>query len=123
MLQIYVPISNLDWMNYRLVKNELTFHHIKKKENGGKRIIENGALLMPYAHQYLHLIEFKDIETYETLNRIFKQINSHRKEATYGQRQMIEYILREFEEIHKNDRGHKGKKLIKDEYLNRGFYL
>ena len=61
MLKIYKPYSNLDWMNYRLVKKDLTFHHIKKREDGGEQIIENGALLMPIAHQYLHIIEYKDI--------------------------------------------------------------
>ena len=53
MLRIYKPISNLDWMNYKLVKDKATFHHIVKRENGGKEVLENGAILMPEAHQYL----------------------------------------------------------------------
>lgn len=49
MLKIYKPYSNLDWMNYRLVKKDLTFHHIIKAEHGGERVISNGCLIMPIA--------------------------------------------------------------------------
>lgn len=121
MLKIYKPLSGLDWMNYKLVKKDVTFHHIIKRVNGGKRVIENGALLIPVAHQYLHLIEFKDIETYNAINKIFKFINQQQSEPTTEQREIIEYLLREFEKAHKNDKGSKGKSLIKYKYLERGF--
>ncbi len=49
MLTIYKPISGLDWLNYKIVRKNMTFHHIKKKEHGGKEVIGNGALLMPVA--------------------------------------------------------------------------
>ena len=49
MLHIYKPLSNMDWMNYRLVRKDLTFHHLVKREDGGKQVISNGALLMPVA--------------------------------------------------------------------------
>lgn len=119
MLKIYKPISNLDWMNYKLIKSDITFHHILKREDGGRRDIENGALLMPVAHQYLHLIEYKDIETYNAINRIFKYINQQREEPTQEQREIIEYLLKQFEEAHKWDKGSKGKLLIKHKYLER----
>lgn len=45
MLKIYKPISNLDWMNYKLVKKDVTRHHIIKKEVGGKLELNNIALL------------------------------------------------------------------------------
>ena len=50
------------------------FHHIIKAEHFGERVVSNGALLMPIAsvHQYLHIIEYKDIETYNAINKIFK---------------------------------------------------
>lgn len=119
MLKIYKPISNLDWMNYKLIKSDVTFHHIIKREDGGRRDIENGALLMPVAHQYLHLIEYKDIETYNAINRIFKYINQQKQEPTSEQRDIIEYLLKQFEEEHKWDKGSKGKLLIKHKYLER----
>lgn len=121
MLKIYQPISNLDWMNYRLIKKDVTFHHIVKRENKGKKDIYNGALLMPIAHQYLHLIEYKDIETYNTLNKIFKYVNQQGYEPTNEQREIIEYLLQEFENIHKWDKGSKGKLLIQKKYKDRSF--
>ena len=122
MLKIYVPISNLDWMNYRIVrKSDLTYHHIIKKCEGGKETIWNGALLMPVSHQYLHLIENKEIKTYIAINEIFKFINNQRREPTEEQRDIIEYLLKEFERNHEGDRSSKNKVLIKEEYLYRGY--
>ena len=31
MLKIYKPLSNLDWMNYVLKKEDVTYHHRIKK--------------------------------------------------------------------------------------------
>jgi hypothetical protein len=45
MLKIYQPLSNMDWMNYRLVRKDLTAHHILKKEDGGRLEQCNIALL------------------------------------------------------------------------------
>ena len=121
MLHIYKPLSDMDWMNYRLVRKDLTFHHIVKRENGGKQVISNGALIMPVApaHQYLHLIEYKDIETYNAINKIFKLVNDQEAEPTREQREIVEYLLREFEKIHRNDKNSKGKSLIQYKYLKR----
>lgn len=119
MLKIYVPYSNMDWLNYKLVRKDLTFHHIRKREDGGKATIDNGALLMPIGHQYLHLIEYKDIETYIAINKIFEIVNSQRSEPTLEQREIIEYLLRSFEEKYKRDKGSKGKLLIKYKYKDR----
>lgn len=121
MLKIYEPISGLDWLNYKLVRKDITFHHIQKRCNSGKRTIENGALLMPVAHQYLHLIEFRDIDTYNAINKIFECINHQRSEPTEGQREVIEYLLREFELVHRWDKGSKGKLLLQRKYLKRDF--
>ena len=117
MLKIYR--SNLDWMNYRLVKKDVTQHHIVKKEQGGLLEWDNIALLMPVSHQYLHLIECKDIETYVALNKIFKMINSQRDAPTDAQRELVEYLLCEFERVHKWDKSSKGKLLIQHKYLER----
>jgi len=119
MLKIYEPISGLDWMNYKLVKEQATFHHIEKKEDGGKQIITNGALLMPIPHQYLHIIECKDIKTYTTLNKMFKIINNQRYEPNKDQREIIECLLQDFEYHHRDTKNAKGKILIKEEYKKR----
>ena len=119
MLKIYKPISGLDWLNYKLVKDKVTYHHIIKRESNGKRTIENGAVLMPVAHQYLHLIESKDIETYIGIKKIFEYINQQQYEPTQEQREILEYMLRQFEYEHRFDKGSKGKILIKHKYLER----
>lgn len=119
MLKIYKPYSNLDWLNYKLVREQATFHHIEKREDGGKQIITNGAILMPIPHQYLHIIEYKDIKTYTTINKMFKIINNQRYEPTRDQREIMECLLQDFEYHHSDDRNAKGKLLIKDEYRKR----
>lgn len=119
MLKIYKPISNLDWMNYKLIKKDVTRHHIIKKEDGGKLEINNLALLMPIPHQYLHLIEFKDYKTYKHINDIFRIVNDQRYEPTREQRETLEYILTTFETKHEKDKNSKGKLLIKREYKQR----
>ena len=119
MLKIYKPLSNLDWMNYKLVPREVTMHHIIKREHGGKLEVPNLAILMTTAHQYLHIIEFKDIQTYNAINKMFKYINQQRREPTEEQRQIIEYLLQEFEEEHINDINSKGKRMIKTSFLRR----
>ncbi len=122
MLKIYKPISGLDWLNYRLVKKDLTYHHILKKSDGGKETIDNGALLMPISHQYLHLIECKDMETYNAINKLFSYINMQKHEPTIQQRVYIDYLLSEFERVHKWDKGSKGKLIIKRKYLERNVF-
>lgn len=70
-------------------------------------------------HQYLHLIEYKDFDTYTMINKIFKYVNLQQHEPTREQRELIEYLLREFEKIHRWDKGSKGKLLIQHKYLER----
>lgn len=45
MLKIYKPLSGLDWLNYKIVRQDMTAHHILKKEAGGKLEQRNIALL------------------------------------------------------------------------------
>lgn len=119
MLKIYAPLD-FDWMNYKIVRKDmLTGHHIIKKCNGGPKTQDNMALLIETSHQYLHLIEFKDPESYTLINRVFKEINEQRSAPTPEQRQFIENILLMFEKEHKNDKGSKGKTLIKHKYKQR----
>lgn len=52
-----------------LIQKELTYHHIKKKEHGGKNTIENGAVLCREIHEWLHNnIEHEDRELYNLIN-------------------------------------------------------
>lgn len=118
MINIYYPYSNLDWLNYQ-INGEITYHHIIKKCDGGKRIISNGALLIPTAHQYLHLIEHLDPATYDLLNDYFRIINRQKEEPKQYQREDIEQMLLDFEKIHRWEKGKDDKLLIKKKYLKR----
>lgn len=119
MIKIYKPLGR-DWLNYKVTQsNPLTFHHIVKRCDGGKEDIDNGALITELGHQYLHLIECKDKESYLLINKMFKMINEQREAPTPEQRELIEYILQEFERTHKNDKNSKGKTLIQYKYLKR----
>lgn len=119
MIRIYKPLGR-DWLNYKVTQsNPLTFHHIKKKCDGGKEELSNGCLLTEIGHQYVHLIEYRDKDTYIALSKMFKIINSQMKAPTPEQREIIEYLLKEFEVLHKNDKNSKGKNLIQYKYLKR----
>lgn len=119
MIKIY-NLDKLCFMGYTLDKTA-SFHHIVKKCNGGKETIENGAVLNKEAHEYLHIIEYKDIDTYITINNILKIINQQRDKPTIEQYRIISKLLSMFEEEHKEDRTAKGKILIRDKYLNRQY--
>ena len=115
-----IKIYNLDlcFMGYKLDKTA-SFHHLTKRENGGKETLENGAVLNKNAHEYLHIIEYKDIDTYITINNILKIINQQHDKPTIEQYKMISSLLSTFETDHKKDKTSKGKKLIREKYLDR----
>jgi len=119
MIRIY-NLDKLCFMGYKLDKTA-SFHHLVKREHGGKEEITNGAVLNKSAHEYLHIIEYKDIDTYITINNILKLINQQKDRPTIEQYMMISKLLSAFEEEHKEDRTAKGKMLIRDKYLNRQY--
>ena len=95
MIKIYNTYT-LDWMDYYVEENDLTYHHIVKAENGGKITIDNGALLTQRAHNYLHLIERIDIDIYNRINAVLKELNENKSEPTIIQRKKIDLLLYEF---------------------------
>ena len=117
MIKIY-NLDKLCFMGYTLDRTA-SFHHIIKREHGGKETIENGAVLNKTAHEYLHIIEYKDIGTYIAINKILKIINEQRDKPTIEQLQIISKLLSMFEEEHRYDKTSKGKRLIKHQYLER----
>lgn len=117
-----IKIYNLDhtcFMGYKLNHNNATFHHIVKKENGGLLTIDNGAVLTDIAHNYLHIIEYKDLDIYIALNKMFQIINKQQDKPSKEQYQIINTLLAMFEEKHKDDKTSRGKKLIQHKYLDR----
>ena len=110
-------VRKVCFMGYKVSKeNPYTFHHLKKKEHGGKEELENGAILTEIAHKYLHIIESRDKELYELLNNVLWQINEQGFAPLERQLLAIDYILKIFEEKYDKDRTKSGKILIKREY-------
>lgn len=110
-----------DFMGFKLQKNDIyTFHHlILPAREGGKETRENGAILCgKTSHPYLHLIEAKDYDIfcYITSEMIDMNILGRLDEHNLKN---IDELLTQFEKEHYNDKGKKGKRLIKEEYLRR----
>ena len=96
MLEIYKPLElGVDWMNYKIVRpRDLTFHHIKEKRNGGKRTLENGAILIRRSHDYLHYLDRCYHKYYKDLNELFHQLNMTMQPPTEDYYEEVEYILK-----------------------------
>ena len=73
LIYLYHP-RQIDWMGYELRSiTDLTYHHIQKREDGGRLTLDNGALLRgDTAHEYLHIIESKD---FPSLRKILFKTN------------------------------------------------
>jgi len=111
-------LKKIDFMGYVVSKeNPYTYHHIKKRCQGGKEESKNGAILTKVAHEYLHIIESRDLELYNYINNVLKQINEQYHEPLLRQILAIRYMLELFEEKYKEERTSKGKILIKNEYI------
>lgn len=111
-------LKKIDFMGYVLSKeNPYTYHHIKKRCHGGEVSLKNGAILTKIAHEYLHIIESRDLELYEYINNVLKQINEQGHEPLLRQILAIDYILKIFEEKYKNEKTTKNKTLIKKQYI------
>lgn len=110
-----------DFMGYKLQKGDIyTAHHlIIPARQGGKLTRQNTVILCgETSHPYLHLIECKDYKAfcYITSEMIDMNIKGW---LDIENLKNINEILNEFEKKHFDDRGKKGKRLIKEEYLKR----
>lgn len=116
----YYNLKDIDFMGYKVSKhNPYTYHHILKRCHGGDETLENGAILTKFSHQYLHIIETRDLEAYNQINNILKQINEQGFGPLKNQILAVDYILKIFEKKHASDLSAKGKVLIRKEFLKR----
>lgn len=120
---------NKDWLGYKITKdNYLTYHHIFKDVYGDYTFanpdykLDNGALLSQLGHNYLHIIENRDLHLYLMLSDILREINEQKHMPTLEQYKRINLCLKYFEAKHKKDTNSKGKILIKKAFLNRETY-
>ena len=117
----------LDFCGYTIDNiNNISYHHlILPSSIKGKRTFDNGVILMQgqgyndsNSHDYLHLIEHIEPD-------IFYLITSEMLDQKIKGRLDIENLkkihslLSYFESKHIHDKGKKGKKLIKQQYLVR----
>lgn len=56
----------------RRLENNMTFHHLKHRSEGGKTNIENGAIVNELAHRYMHSLPRRDEEIINNMLREFK---------------------------------------------------
>lgn len=109
-----------DFMGYSLQKGDIaTFHHlIIPNRHGGPYARWNGAILYSTPHQYLHVIEAVDMKYFGFLTSEMIDIN-HKCYLDPDNLNEIDNILCDFEYKYRNRCSKKGKRLIKDTYLNR----
>ncbi len=93
LIDIFKP-NGVDWMNVEKTNsNDYTYHHILKKEYGGKVHTNNGAILTEKSHVYLHYLEVNDKESYERLNYMFSVLNSTMAPPTEEYFMIIDEII------------------------------
>lgn len=107
--------DGMDWMNFPIHNpHDLQFHHIKKKADGGKMVFNNGAILTPDAHKFLHTIERYDIEIYNAIKRMFRLYVAQRSAPSLEQRIIMQEIIEMFYLKYQNAKTKKGKPIIKE---------
>ena len=115
-----------DFMGFRLNRGDIyTYHHLivphrhcKEMGLGEGYTRENGAILFTTSHEYLHLIESKDLEIFNLITSEMIDENIKGYLDTYNLMK-INDLLNYFEREHEHNRSKKGKILIKREYYNR----
>lgn len=109
-----------DFMGYSLQKGDIyTFHHlIIPRRHGGAYSRDNGAILFSTPHSYLHIIEAHDYDRFTAITSEMIDMNI-KGYLDVNNLMFIDDILKSFEKEYINKTTRKGKKLIKDNYLNR----
>lgn len=115
MIQLW-NMQSMDWLGYDN-EEQYSFHHLKKKCDGGEKIINNGAILHRPSHEYLHTIEHYDLDKYIFLNNILKEVNLQRYMTTKEQLEQIRYVLMKFQNEYENKLSSRDKPIIKQEYI------
>ncbi len=96
---------DVDWMGDEIINiNELTKHHIVKKEDNGYNDISNYALLTPRSHHLIHYLEDNYYNDYVALNKLFKELNQTFKPPTIEYYEKVKSILKRVKKDIKNNR-------------------
>ena len=110
----------IDFMGYKITdKSLLSFHHlVVSQKDGGEVCLENGAILMRYAHDYLHIIEEIDPQTYFAI-REQMIIENIKRQIDMSCIEKINELLCGFEEKYCEETTKSGLILIKDIHKRR----
>lgn len=110
----------IDFMGYRITdRSLLSYHHLLvPQKEGGKTCIENGAILMRHAHDYLHIIREIDPQTYFYI-RDQMIIENIKREIDMNCIKRINELLCGFEEKYSEETTKGGLILIKDIHKRR----
>lgn len=119
MIIIY-NLTTIDFMGYEFNVNNVSYHHlILPRRKGGKKTIENGAILnRKTSHPYLHIIEGRDYDMFCAITNemIIEKMLGH---LDIQSLKKIRDILIQFEQEHCSDTTSKGQPLIKEQYIKR----
>ena len=59
----YIPVEERKKIKgYKKFQEKITYHHIKERNKGGKKTVENGALIKEYNHVWLHSLPEEEKE-------------------------------------------------------------
>ena len=114
-----------DFMGYTFTNsNQLSFHHLiipkkdcKKAGLGDGYLFWNGAILKQQtSHDYLHIIERLDRNTFLKITNIMIEENKNQK-LDLQSLKAIRYLLLQFERQYKEITKKDGKKLIRLNYI------
>ena len=108
-------MNTMDWLGYDN-DEKYSFHNIKKRCEGGEKIISNGALIHTSSHSYVHTIEHYDLDKYIFINKILKEINNQKYMPTKEQLLQIRMVLLEFQNEYEGKVSSRDKPIIKKEY-------
>lgn len=121
MIQIFhINKLGYDMMGYTFKRaGDLSYHHLViPRRLGGKETIDNGAILkQSTSHDYLHIIEKIDPETFYAITSELIDENLLRR-IEYNNLKRIHDMLLYFEREHDRDTTKKGNYIIKPEFIN-----
>ena len=100
MIKIYQTYE-IDWMG-DTIRNNLTRHHIMKKEEGGENGISNYALLTEPSHHLLNYIEENYYKEYLEINEMFLALNRSLEPPTSEYYERMHQILKRVKKQMKN---------------------
>ena len=102
MCKIY-ETYDVDWMGAPIKNNNLTRHHIVKKEDGGENGISNYALLTPESHHLLNYLEDNYVNEFNQINALLLNLNRTVKPPTKEYYEEMNAILKRVRKKIKNE--------------------